>query len=127
MLLPMVFPGMALGLFLGRVFFAMGLSGSYAGVIMAHTLVTLPFMLRILVVSFESMPQDVIDAASNLGAGTFVKLKEIYLPLVMRVLWLEVFLHLLTVLKSLILLLLLVLRTSIRFRRYCFPTLVKTF
>lgn len=83
MLLPMVFPGMALGLFLGRVFFAMGLSGSYAGVIMAHTLVTLPFMLRILVVSFESMPQDVIDAASNLGAGTFVKLKEIYLPLVM--------------------------------------------
>lgn len=83
LLLPMIFPGMALGLFLGRVLFTVGLSGTYIGVLIAHTLVTLPFMLRILIVSFESMPQDIIDAASNLGADTWTKLKEIYLPMIL--------------------------------------------
>lgn len=38
-------------------------------------------MLRILVVSFESMPQDILDAASNLGAGPWVRLKEVYMPM----------------------------------------------
>ncbi|WP_325200403.1 ABC transporter permease [Oscillibacter sp.] len=83
MLLPMVFPGMALSLFLGRFFYMNGLSQRYAGVILAHTLVCLPFMLRILTASFESMPQDLIDAASNLGAGNRVKLMELYIPMVM--------------------------------------------
>ncbi len=83
MLLPMVFPGMAMSLFLGRTLYAMGLSGTYAGVVMAHTLVSLPYMLRILVVNFESMPQDLIDAASNLGAGNLTKFTEIYMPMIL--------------------------------------------
>lgn len=83
MLLPMVFPGMALSLFLGRFFYMNGLSQRYIGVILAHTLVCLPFMLRILTASFESMPQDLIDAASNLGANGRVKLLELYIPMVM--------------------------------------------
>ena len=83
MLLPMVFPGMALSLFLGRFFYMNGLSQRSIGVILAHTLVCLPFMLRILTASFESMPQDLIDAASNLGAGNLVKLFELYIPMVM--------------------------------------------
>ncbi len=83
MLLPMVFPGMAMGLFLGRMLHGMGVSGTYLGVVMVHTLVSLPYMLRILVVNFESMPQDLIDAASNLGAGNWVKFKEVYLPMIL--------------------------------------------
>lgn len=83
MLLPMVFPGMALSLFLGRFFYMYGLSQHYIGVILAHTLVCLPYMLRILTASFESMPQDLIDAASNLGAGNWIKLIELYIPMVM--------------------------------------------
>lgn len=83
MLLPMVFPGMALALFLGRFFYMNDLSQQYIGVILAHTLVCLPFMLRILTASFESMPQDLIDAASNLGAGNRVKLLELYIPMVL--------------------------------------------
>lgn len=82
MLLPMVFPSMALSLFLGRFFFMYGLSQRYIGVIMAHTLICLPYMLRILTASFESMPQDLIDAASNLGAGNWTKLVELYLPMI---------------------------------------------
>ena len=82
MLLPMVFPGMALSLFLGRFFYMNGLSQTYLGVILAHTLICLPYVLRILTASFETMPQDLIDAASNLGAGAVVKLFELYLPMI---------------------------------------------
>lgn len=82
MLLPMVFPGMALSLFLGRFFYMNGLSQRYLGVILAHTLVCMPYMLRILTASFESMPQDLIDAASNLGAGNWVKITELYIPMI---------------------------------------------
>ncbi len=83
MLLPVVFPGMALALFLGRVFFTMGLSETYLGVILAHTIIGMPFMMRILTVNFESIPQEMIDAAENLGASPWVKFKEIYMPMVM--------------------------------------------
>ncbi len=82
-LLPMVFPGMAMGLFLGRMLHVMGVSGTYWGVVIVHTLVALPYMLRILIVNFESMPQDLIDAASNLGAGNWVKFTEIYFPMIL--------------------------------------------
>ena len=83
MLLPIVFPGMALALFLGRVFITLGLSQTYMGVIMAHTIIAMPFMMRILTVSFESIPQEIIDAAENLGAGPWVKLKEVYFPMIL--------------------------------------------
>ena len=83
MLLPIVFPGMALALFLGRVFITLGLSQTYVGVIMAHTIIAMPFMMRILTVSFESIPQEIIDAAENLGAGPRVKLKEVYFPMIL--------------------------------------------
>lgn len=81
MLLPMILPGMAMSIYVGRVLYFLGLSGTYTGVILAHMLGGIPYMLRILVVSFESMPQDILDAASNLGAGPWVRLKEVYLPM----------------------------------------------
>ena len=80
-LLPMILPGMAVAIYIGRVIYFMGLSGTYLGVVLAHTLIGIPYMMRILVVSFESMPQDILDAASNLGAGPWVRLKEVYLPM----------------------------------------------
>lgn len=83
MLIPLIFPGMALAMFLGRFFSMNGLSQTYTGVIMAHTLVCLPYQLRILTSSFESMPQDLIDAADNLGATNWVKITELYIPTVM--------------------------------------------
>lgn len=83
MMLPMVFPKMALALVLGRFLFSIGLSGTYTGVVIAHTLIGVPYMLRILTVSFESVPQDMLDAAANLGAGKFTRLLKVYIPMIM--------------------------------------------
>lgn len=83
MLFPMAFPGMAMALFLGRLLFMWGFYGSFTGVIIAHTLICLPFMLRILTVNFEVMPQELIDAAKNLGASHWTVFWEVYLPMIM--------------------------------------------
>lgn len=81
-LLPIIMPGMVVALFLSRVFTAFGLAQSFFGLVLAHTLMGLPYMIRVLTTSFEAIPQDIIDAAENLGANTFVKIKDIFLPMV---------------------------------------------
>lgn len=81
-LLPMIMPGMVVALFLSRVFALLGLSQTFFGLVLAHTLMSMPYMIRVMTTSFASIPQDVIDAAENLGAGTFVKIKDIFLPMI---------------------------------------------
>lgn len=81
-LLPIIMPGMVVALFLSRVFQTFGLAQSFFGLVLAHTLMGLPYMIRVLTTSFEAIPQDIIDAAENLGANTFVKIKDIFLPMV---------------------------------------------
>lgn len=82
MLLPLVMPGMVVALFLSRVFAFFGLAQTFQGLVLAHTLLGLPFMARLLSTSFETIPREVSDAASNLGASEWVKLRTIYIPMV---------------------------------------------
>jgi putative spermidine/putrescine transport system permease protein len=82
MLLPLVIPGMVVALFLSRVFAFFGLAQTFQGLVLAHTLLGLPFMARLLSTSFEAIPREVSDAASNLGASELAKLRTIYLPMV---------------------------------------------
>ncbi len=81
-LLPLVIPGMVVALFLSRVFIVLGLGQTFHGLAIAHTLLAIPFMARLLSTSFEAIPKNVSDAASNLGASEWAKLRWIYLPLV---------------------------------------------
>jgi len=81
-LLPIIMPGMVVALFLSRVFTALGLSQTFFGLVLAHTLMSLPYMIRVMTTSFQAIPQDVIDAAENLGASTFVKIRDIFLPMI---------------------------------------------
>ncbi len=82
-LLPIVLPGMVVALFLSRVFDLFGLSQTLVGLVIGHTLLAMPFMLRILSTAFEAIPQDVIDAARNLGAGRFALLRHVLTPMVL--------------------------------------------
>jgi putative spermidine/putrescine transport system permease protein len=82
-LLPIIMPGMVVAISLSRVFAALRLTQSFFGLVVAHTLMGLPYMIRVLSTSFQTIPQDVIDAAENLGASTFVKIKDIFLPMVL--------------------------------------------
>ena len=81
-LMPMVLPGMAIAMFLGRILFYMGLSQTYTGIVIGHIFMNLPFMIRVLTVSFEGISQDVIDAGAGLGANKAQRFRELLLPLI---------------------------------------------
>ncbi|HZQ08012.1 MAG TPA: ABC transporter permease [Anaerolineae bacterium] len=82
-LLPIVLPGMVVALFLSRAFDFLGLSQTFLGLVLGHTLLGLPFMLRLLSTSFAAIPKEISDAASNLGASELTKFRHIYIPLIM--------------------------------------------
>ncbi len=82
-LLPIVLPGMVVAMFLSRTFYAFGLAQTFAGLVLGHTLLSMPYMLRILATAFETIPQDIIDAARNLGAGRLELVRHILVPMVL--------------------------------------------
>ncbi len=81
-LLPIIMPGMVIALFLSRVFATLGLAQSFAGLVLGHALLGLPYMIRVMTASFSAISQDVIDAAENLGAGTWTKIKDVFIPMI---------------------------------------------
>jgi putative spermidine/putrescine transport system permease protein len=80
-LLPIVLPGMVIAMFLSRTFQTFGLAQTFLGLVLGHTLLSMPYMLRILATSFEAIPQDVIDAARNLGAGRLDLVRHVLVPM----------------------------------------------
>ena len=67
-LAPLIVPGLIVGVGIGYVFFRVGLAYSVLGVILAQTIGTLPFMIRVLSATLEAVPADLIRAARTLGA-----------------------------------------------------------
>ena len=82
LLLPIVLPGMVIALFVGRIFTSLGLVQSMYGIVMGHILLGIPYMTRLLTSSFEAIPQDVLDAAEDLGTGRIRMIFKIYFPMI---------------------------------------------
>ena len=82
-LLPIIMPGIVVAMSLGRLLNNLHLSQTFTGLIIAHTLIGIPYMIRTVTTTFEAIPQDVIDAAYDLGASHLDVVREIYIPLVL--------------------------------------------
>jgi multiple sugar transport system permease protein len=54
---------------------------TYWGVIMAHTLLALPYVVFIAIAAFESIPKDLEEQAIVLGANGFTRFFKVLLPL----------------------------------------------
>lgn len=68
-LAPLIVPGLIVGIGIGYVFFRVDLAYTIPGVILAQTIGTLPFMIRVLSATLEAIPADLIHAARSLGAS----------------------------------------------------------
>lgn len=68
-LAPLIVPGLIVGVGIGYLFFRVGLAYTIPGVILAQTIGTLPFMIRVLSATLEAVPADLIHAARTLGAS----------------------------------------------------------
>ena len=82
-LLPLTLPSVVLATGLGSVFMRLGLAQTMTGVVLAQCIVVMPFTIRILTATLSGVPQDLIDAASNLGGGPLTVARRVLLPMVL--------------------------------------------
>lgn len=82
-LLPMVVPAVVLGVGLQILFARLGLGSTYLGVIIAHTIVAVPFVIVSVSSSLEGLDRRLELAAYSLGARPRVVLMRVTLPLAM--------------------------------------------
>ncbi len=80
-LLPMVMPSMILAVFFSSMLLELGLNDPYINIVIAHTVLALPYAIRILSAGFKAIPQDLIDACADMGAGKIGTFKHAFLPM----------------------------------------------
>jgi len=80
-LLPMVVPAVVLGVGMQLMFAQYGLANSYLGVIIAHTVVAVPFVVVNVLAVLQSADYRLEHAAASLGAAPHTVLRKVTLPL----------------------------------------------
>jgi len=79
--LPLVVPEFITAVFFTSLMFQLGLhTWRFGAIVFAHTVIYLPYAIRILSVSFEQVRQDHIDAARDMSASTMARWKVAYIP-----------------------------------------------
>ncbi len=76
-----LFPDISSVIPITEFFIRLRLQNTYAGVILAHTLLALPYVIFIGMSAFESIPADLDQQARVMGAGGFSVFFRILLPL----------------------------------------------
>ena len=80
---PLMIPNVVLGIAFLRFFTQVGLGGTFAGLVLAHIVIVLPFALRLTLASAVGLDRALEHAAISLGASEAAVLKRITLPLVL--------------------------------------------
>lgn len=81
-LLPDAVPPLTLGIALLALFIPLGLSDSFAGVLIALTLLSLSMGLRFSEALIEGVPEEMEQAAVSMGAGRFTAFLTVSLPMI---------------------------------------------
>lgn len=83
LLSPLMVPHVVLGIALLRFLTQIGASGTMSGLVAAHTVIVLPFILRLVVAAATGYDRSVSQAAGSLGATGWTVFRRIELPLIL--------------------------------------------
>jgi ABC-type molybdate transport system permease subunit len=78
---PLLLPTIVLGLALLLVFSQLGLLATFPGLILGHSLVGMPYVVRLMLTAIGGVPPAVEEAATTLGAGPAMVFYRVTLPL----------------------------------------------
>lgn len=82
-LTPLIVPEIAVGLGILVTFIQLGLAGSYTGIIIAHLIPTIPYMVRTLTSVFQGLSRDYEEQAAVLGASPIKTMWHVTLPMIL--------------------------------------------
>jgi putative spermidine/putrescine transport system permease protein len=80
---PLLLPAIILGLGLLLVFARLGLLATLPGLVIGHSLVTLPYVIRVILMTMKGIAPALEEAASTLGASALKVFTRVTLPLMM--------------------------------------------
>ncbi len=80
---PLLLPTLIIGLGLLMVLQPLGLVATWPGLALAHLVIVLPFVVRLMSTAFAGLPRAVGEAAATLGAGPWRCFLRITLPMAM--------------------------------------------
>lgn len=80
---PVVVPGVITAVGLYFFFAPLGLTGSYAGLILAHTALATPFVVITVSATLQGFDMNLARAASSLGASPLTVFRRVILPLIL--------------------------------------------
>ena len=78
---PMIVPRIIIAIGLFYLFARLGLVGSWLGLVLGHTVIALPFVLITMIAVVQAYDERLDQAAAVCGAGTFMRLRRVTLPL----------------------------------------------
>ncbi|MVS97421.1 ABC transporter permease subunit [Devosia sp. L53-10-65] len=81
--MPLIVPEAAVGLALSVMFVRVGLAGSYAGIIIAHLIPTIPYMVRMLTAVYQGLDRGFEEQARVLGASRSQALRLVTIPMLL--------------------------------------------
>lgn len=80
---PLMVPHIVLGIAFLRFFTQIGLGGTFAGLVVSHVVIILPFALRLVLAASTGMDRSVENAAASLGASSWTCFRRVTLPLIL--------------------------------------------
>lgn len=81
--LPLIVPEAAIGIALLMIFIQLGLAGSYIGIIIAHLIPTIPYMVRMLTSVYQGLGREFEDQAKILGASNWQTFRLVTFPMLL--------------------------------------------
>jgi putative spermidine/putrescine transport system permease protein len=78
---PLVLPLIVWGIALLQIYAWLGLTGTLAGLVLAHAVITLPYTVRVMLTSFARMDPELEAAAASLGASPWRVARHVIVPL----------------------------------------------
>ncbi|MBT9386294.1 ABC transporter permease subunit [Pseudooceanicola sp. CBS1P-1] len=80
-LLPQAFPSISVHMNIARIFYGLGLNGTFAGVVLVHAMQGMVFSVWIASAAFAAVDPALEEAAANLGARRWTVFRTVSLPL----------------------------------------------
>ena len=80
---PLLIPHVVLGIAFLRFFTTIGIGGTFLGLVLSHTVIVMPFALRLVLAACTGMDRAVEQAAISLGAGPVTVFQRVTLPLIL--------------------------------------------